>query len=114
MKTILLLILTATLGIAGEPRRDDGLSVHMLPDSVAKQTNGHGGFTVSDPATNRPVSTYVEPKDVLVYFQQLPSAVQHNGIWIITTDPGAYSDSEQAKLKVLVGLCVRKKIPIYS
>jgi hypothetical protein len=114
MKAILFLLLTATLVIAAEPTRDGGLSVHMLPDSVSKLSGDHGGFTVTDPATNRRGSTYAEPKELLAYFQQLPPAVQQNGIWIVTTDPDAYSDSEQTKLKVLIALCVGKTIPIYT
>lgn len=54
MKAILFLLLTTTLVITAEPTREGGLSVHMLPDSVAKFSGGHGGFTVTDPATKSP------------------------------------------------------------
>ena len=114
MKAILFLLLTASLVIATEPMRDGGLSVHMLPDRIAKLSGGHGGFTVTDPTTNRRGSTYAEPKELLAYFQQLPPTVQQNGIWIVTTDPDAYSESEQTKLKALVALCIGKTIPIYT
>lgn len=114
MKAILFLLLTTTLVITAEPTREGGLSVHMLPDSVAKFSGGHGGFTVTDPATKKPGSTYATPKELLAYFQDLPPTVRQNGIWVVTTHPDSYSDSEQANLKELIALCVSKKIPIYT
>jgi hypothetical protein len=114
MKTILFLLLTTALAFGAEPTRNGGLSVHMLPDRVAKFSGGHGGFTVTDPATKKPGITYATPKELLAYFQQLPATVQQNGIWVVTTDPDSYSDSEQAKLKELIALCVGKDVPIYT
>lgn len=114
MKTILFLLLTTTFVIAAEPTRDGGLSVHMLPDNVAALSGGHGGFTVTDPATNRRGSTYAEPKELLAYFQSLPPTVRQNGIWVVTTHPDSYSDNEKAKLKALIALCVSKNIPIFT
>ena len=113
LKTILFLLLTTTLAMCAEPTRDEGLSVHMLPDSVAKFGGGHGGFTVTDPATKRPGSTYSTPKELLAYFQQLPAAVRQNGVWVVTTHPDSYSESERAKLDELIETCVSKDIPIY-
>jgi hypothetical protein len=114
MKTILFLLLTTTLAVGAEPTRDGGLSVHILPDRVAKFSGGHGGFTVTDPATGNPGSTYATPKELLAYFQQLPAAVRQNGIWVVTTHPDSYSDIEQAKLKELIALCAGNDIPIYT
>ena len=51
MKALFLLLLTASLLVAAEPNREAGLSVHMLPDRVAKIGGEHGGFTVTDPTT---------------------------------------------------------------
>ena len=97
MKAILFLLLTITLVIAAEPTRDGGLSVHMLPDSVAKFSGGHGGFTMTDPATKKPGSTYATPKELLAYFQDLPPTVRQNGIWVVTTHPDSYSDSKRVR-----------------
>jgi len=113
MKTILIFLLTATFLVAAEPTREGGLSVHMLPDRVAKLSGEHGGFTVTDPATKQRGSTYVEPKQLLAYFQHLPAAVQQNGIWIVTSHPDSYSESEPAKLKALIALCA-ERIPVYT
>lgn len=110
----ILLTLAALHAKGADPKREAGLSVHMLPDSVAELTKGHGGFTVTDPATNRRGKTYAEPKELLAYFKDLPASVQQNGIWIVTTDPDSYSDGEKAKLKSLIKQCVEKKIPIFT
>lgn len=114
MKRILLLFFTATLLVAAEPNREAGLSVHMLPERVAKISGERGGFTVTNPATKAKSSTYSDPKELLAYFQHLPAPTQENGIWVITTHPTSYSEAEQAKLKTLIDLCTDKSIPIYT
>lgn len=114
MKALFVFLLAVPLMIAAGPSREDGLSVHMLPDRVAAIDHSHGGFTVTDPAFHRPGDTFAEAKDLLAYFQHLPATVQQNGIWVVTTHPTSYSESEQAKLKTLITLCGEKKIPIYT
>jgi hypothetical protein len=113
VKTFLLLLLTTTLLVAAEPSREGGLSVHMLPERVARLGNEHGGFTVTDPGSKNRGATYAEPGELLTYFRRLPADVQQNGIWIVTTDPSAYSKSEHSKLKALIALCAQQKIPLY-
>ena len=114
MKTILIFLLTASMLVAAEPTREGGLSVHMLPDRVAKISGEHGGFTVTDPATKHRGATYAEPKELLAYFLGLPASVQQNGIWIVTTHPSSYSENEEVTLKALAALCAEKKVPIYT
>ena len=86
----------------------------MLPDRVAKIGGEHGGFTVTDPTTKARGSTYGDPKDLFAYFQHLSAATQQNGIWVVTTHPTSYTDTEQSKLKALITLCTGKSIPIYT
>jgi hypothetical protein len=114
MKAFLILFLTGSMLIAAEPTREGGLSVHMLPDRVAKINGEHGGFKVTDPATKQRGTTYAHPEELLTYFQRLPASVRQNGIWIVSTHPSSYSESEQAKLMALSALCTEKKIPIYT
>ena len=114
MKTLLLLLLTASVLVGAEPNREAGLSVHMLPDRVAKISGEHGGFTVTDPATKAKGDTYADPKELFTYFQRLPATTQANGIWVVTTHPTSYSEAEQTKLKALITLCAGKTIPIYT
>ena len=47
-------------------------------------------------------------------FRGLPASVRQNGIWIVTTHPSSYSESEQATLKALSALCAERKIAIYT
>ena len=98
--------------IAGEPERAKGLSVHMLPDRVAKINGGAGGFTVT--TNSGTTSVYSDPKELLAFYQTLSSSIQENGIWIVTTSPSAYSNDERAKLRTLVRLCDEKKIPLFT
>ena len=44
----------------------------MLPDRVARNIGGHGGFTVTEPATRQRGTAYAHPKELLTYFQGLP------------------------------------------
>ena len=114
MRTLFILLLTASMLSAAEPTREGGLSVHMLPDRVAEIDGQHGGFTVTDPATRRPGATYGQPKELLDYLSHLPASIQQNGIWAVLTNPTSYSEGEQAKLKALAKLCAEKKIPLYT
>lgn len=114
MRTLFILLLTASMLSAAEPTREGGLSVHMLPDRVAEIDGQHGGFTVTDPATRQPGTTYGQPRELLDYLSHLPASIQQNGIWVVTTNPSSYSEGEQAKLKALAKLCAEKKIPLYT
>ena len=114
MKSLLLFLLITSLLVAAEPLRNGGLSVHLLPDRVAKLSGERGGFTVTDPATRNTGGTYGDPKAMLAYFRHLPAATQQNGIWIVTTHPSSYSEAEQTRLKALVALCTAQGIPIYT
>ena len=114
MKALFFFLLTASLLFAAEPKREAGLSVHMLPDRVAKISGGHGGFTVSDPTGRNDGKTYGDPKELFAYFQHLPAATQASGLWVVTTNPTSYSQPEQIKLKALIALCTAESIPIYT
>ena len=100
--------------LAAEPRRDEGLSVHMLPDRVAKLQSSHGGFTVSDPLTKKMGSTYAEPEELLKYFYRLPESTQQNGIWIVTTNPDSYSEYELLKIEKLSAISSDKNVPVFT
>jgi len=114
MRTLLILFLTTSMLTAAEPTREGGLSVHMLPNRVAEIGGHHGGFAITDPSTRRPGATYAQPKDLLDYFLRLPGTIQQNGIWIVTTNPSSYSETEQAKVKTLATLCAEQNVPLYT
>jgi hypothetical protein len=114
VKKIVALLLAVPLVTAAEPSCQGGLSVHMLPDRVAALDHTLGGFTVTDPVSSQPGETLAGLKELLDYFQHLPATVQENGIWVVTTHPSAYSESERTKLKTLVTLCGGRKIPVFT
>lgn len=109
--TVLLLVVFA-ISTTAEPQRERGLSVHMLPDRVAQINGGSGGFSAK--AADGTESTYSDQSQLVAFFQTLSASVQENGIWVVTTNPSAYSEIERAKLKALVQLCDEKKIPIFT
>lgn len=96
---------------AGEPERAKGLSVHMLPDRVAQIDGRSGGFIVRDSGGE---SSYPDGRALIVFFQTLSGSTRENGIWVVTTNPSAYSETERAKLKTLVALCDEKRIPVFT
>lgn len=48
------------------------------------------------------------------FFKTLSGSTRENGIWVVTTNPSAYSETERAKLKTLVALCDEKRIPVFT
>lgn len=114
MKALLFFLLTATFALAAEPNRENGLSVHMLPERVAAISGGNGGFTVTDPVTKKRGTTLTEPQQLIAYFEHLSPAVQQNGIWIVTTHPTSYSDAENKNLQALIAICAKKAIPVFT
>ena len=65
---------------AAEPKREGGLSAHMLPDRVAELDGKAGGRTVSDPRAKEGDITYPTPEELVAYFQRLSESVWANGI----------------------------------
>jgi hypothetical protein len=106
-------ILATTLVAFAQPERDKGLSLHMLPDRVAKISNQSGGFTVSAPAPKKDAPA-MDANKTMEYFQGLPDQVKKNGIWIVYTHPSSYSDKEKTQLKNLIDECKKKSIPIFT
>lgn len=110
MKAFLLLILSffvLTLS-AEEPSRETGLSVHMLPDRVAKLSGRQGGFTLEG---NKPALRTAE--ELIAHLDSLPKKTQASGIWLVTTHPSSYSQSEKARLEELARLCAAGQIPLF-
>lgn len=100
-------LLASAMSFAAEPDRTKGLSVHMLPEQVAQISGTRGGFTVE-------AQTYADASELVDYFHSLPAATQENGIWVVTTDPSAYSAPEREKLRALIALCQQQEVPIFT
>jgi hypothetical protein len=96
--------------------RSQGISVHMLPKRVADIGGMAWGFTV-DPsprlkaASPRPALQTIE--DILSFIRKQDTAVQENGLWIVTTNPDAYSEAEKTLLENVKSMCRQEKIPLF-
>jgi hypothetical protein len=96
--------------------RSQGVSMHMLPKRVADIGRSPWGFTVDNsprlrPESKRPVLQTVAA--VLSYIRKQDVSVQENGLWIVTTDPDAYSEEEKSFLEDVKTMCLREKIPLF-
>ena len=98
------------------PERSKGISIHQLPKRVASLSGRKGGFSVdfsnrlkreSDP----PVLQTVE--DLMAFVRKQDESVQRNGIWIVTTNPDAYSESELSLLEEVKRVCAKEKVPLF-
>lgn len=118
-KTILFLIcfLCVSSVIYAEPNRENGLSVHFAPKSASEALGaGKNGFMVSQtknlqPASERPV--FDTPEKLIEYFLNQPKEIRENGLWIVTTNPKAYSADEMKSTEALKDLCRQKNIPLF-
>ncbi|MGQ0512425.1 MAG: hypothetical protein ACT4P9_17620 [Betaproteobacteria bacterium] len=122
MRLLAALILLAGVGSvsAADPVRSKGLSAHFLPKRVAeadKSKTMKWGFVASTartatlPAKDRPVLQSVA--DFIGYFTKLDADTQRNGIWVVMTNPAAYSPDESAMLEELKRHCKAKAIPLF-
>ncbi len=66
--------------VSAEPKRENGLSLYMLPERVAKITHKQGGFQAYS-ENNKKERIFRSSSDVLTYFKSLPQEIQDNGIW---------------------------------
>lgn len=83
----------------------------MLPDRAAQIDGRSRGFIVRDSGGE---SSYPDGRALIVFFQTLSGSTRENGIWVVTTNPSACSETERAKLKTLVALCDEKRIPVFT
>lgn len=114
MRIVLLLLFTAFRVMGAEPSREAGLSVHMVPERVARRTGVDRGFAVVEPGWKMKPRTYAHSHDLLAYIRTLRAETRENGVWVLTIEPRSYSDAEQAELKNLVALCGNEGIPVYA
>lgn len=122
MRIVAILLLVVGFGFAHavDLERAKGLSAHFLPKGVAEADKSSGvkwGFiastaeTRSQLATNRP--TFQSVTAFLAHYKQLGPETQRNGIWIVTTNPAAYSSEENAMLEELKRQCKAQRIPLF-
>lgn len=114
--TLIVLLLVPLLAMAVTPERGKGISIHMLPKRVADLGKMRWGFIVSyakylKPEPAQPVLQSTE--ELLRYVRKQTQTVQENGVWIVTTNPRAYSNEEMRLLDDVKTLCRREHIPLF-
>ena len=110
---IALMLLVMAVGIQAELWRDKGLSLHMLPKRVADLSGSKWGFTVTLPNGTKPDITIQSAAELKEYFTSLSAEIRENGIWIVTTDPAAYSEPEQQVLDDVKKMCIADNTPLF-
>jgi hypothetical protein len=110
------LCFTLLPSVAASQERTRGISVHMLPKRVADLGGTPWGFSVDysprlKHESQQPVLQTVEA--VLSFVRKQDSGVQENGLWIVTTNPDAYSETEMALLEGVKFMCRQKAIPLF-
>ncbi len=110
----LLLILSSTA--FAEPKRSMGISLHMLPERVAKLDDRPWGLWVNyaehlQPEPGQPILQSVS--DYLTYVKKQTEGVQENGVWIVTTHPDAYSEKESSLLENIKNISKSNNITLF-
>jgi Tfp pilus assembly protein PilF len=99
--------------VSAEPQRDKGLSLYILPESVAKLSHKQGGFQAYS-ENNKKEIIFQSSFDVLKHFTSLSQEIQDNGIWVVITNPDAYSKPEKQLYESLKKMCLDKNIPLFA
>jgi hypothetical protein len=113
---VVVLLVLVSVASAIAPERAKGISVHMLPKRVADLGGQKWGFLVSfagylKPEQAQPVLQ--SATDFLAFVRKQDKTVQENGVWVVTTNPDAYSESEKQLLEDIKALCRRETIPLF-
>jgi hypothetical protein len=101
---------------ASSPERSKGISMHMLPKRVADLSGGKWGLAVTyakylKTETEQP--TLQTTKEFLSFVRKQDETVRENGVWIVVSDPDAYSEMEKALLEDLKILSQKESIPLF-
>jgi hypothetical protein len=90
--------------------------MHLLPKRVADLSGSKWGLTVSaaDYLTPDAGSTTLQTgAEFRSFVRKQSSSVKQNGVWIVTTNPEAYSKSENTFLEQVMSICAADKIPLF-
>jgi len=114
---ILIILFAVVSGVAAvTPERSKGISVHLLPKRVADLSDQKWGLVVSYADYLKPEKTQPllqSTAELLTFVRKQDKDVQGNGVWIVTTHAGAYSEPEKKLLEDLKPLCRKEHIPLF-
>lgn len=114
--TLLAVGLLAASSAAFSAERAQGISMHMLPKRAADLGKMKWGFVVSyaehlKPEQAQPVLQTTT--EFLAYVKKQDKPVQNNGVWIVVTNPAAYSKAETKLLEEIKTLSKSERIPLF-
>jgi hypothetical protein len=88
----------------------------MLPKRVADIGGMPWGFAV-DPSPRLKAesqrSALQTSAALLSFIRKQDTGVQRNGLWIVTTNPDAYSEAEKTLLEAVKSMCRLEGIPLF-
>ncbi len=114
--SIIFTLLFVSSVYADGPERSKGISVHALPKRVAKISGKPWGLEVSyapylKPEPGQPFLQSIS--DVLEYIKKQEPSVIQNGLWVVTTNPMAYSEEELEFQDQIKETLPKEKIPLF-
>jgi hypothetical protein len=112
---LVLTLCTLSTGVSS-PERSKGISMHMLPKRVADLGGGKWGLAVTYAKylkIETELPTLQTTKEFLSFVRKQDESVQQNGVWIVITDPDAYSAAETALLADIKVVCQKESIPLF-
>ena len=113
---LLLFVVSAVCFAADNPQRNTGISMHFLPKRVADISGQRWGLTVDYKPylkTESAPPVLQSAKEVIAFADKQEATVRQNGVWIVTTNPDAYSEDEQKFLEEVKTECKKRKLPLF-
>ncbi|NCU33247.1 MAG: ATP-dependent helicase, partial [Candidatus Moranbacteria bacterium] len=93
------------------PLREKGLVVHFGPKTVVAGISGRFMYSVGLNGEKKSVDL---PEDLVEAFLKQDKTVQENGVWVVVTNPAAYSAEENEMVNTLGSLCKQKNIVLFK
>jgi hypothetical protein len=110
------ILLVIGIAFAVTSERAKGISMHLLPKSVADLGGRKWGLTVTPSTHLTPDAgsvTLQTAAEFLSFVQKQNASAKGNGVWIVTTHPNAYSEQEKSFLQEVIAVCAKEKIPLF-
>lgn len=92
------------------PQREKGLSVHFGSQEMVEGVSP-GRFIISIEDKQKAFAT---AEELIKFFLNQNKVMQDNGIWLVVTNPDAYSKEEKEMLNKLEGLCKLNNIILFE
>jgi hypothetical protein len=111
----LIISIMSSLAFA-EPVRDMGISVYLNPEGVVKKANKENiqRFLVTDADRKSVVAWDSTATGLIEKIKNQPAGMQENGIWLVYSNPDAYTDLDRSEQNKLKDLAKENGIPFFE